>query len=561
MSEPLSKGPRFDTRGLPEGYDPRRLYEYRHATVAEKADGLEAFLYKLMPPSLVKSISFAIDPTAKFKVSPTTITPVNRTRIRATDSVLLQRKRTYRKSSGYSTQETHWNGITNCSSPYQVVVNNPDALEVVQLANQPVLPAIVKDTTRRTRLMGSEMGEFELFRANLNSPPRTIRWPSTTKRYFTGFPISDTCKRAGGVPDYMSEDWSYPSYTFSPTSAIYPLDSYNALRTSEIARNKALAQKQVVPLLLGIDPTKRDYSLLRNAIELRDLPRSILSLKDTLEKLRRVYASLPSSKRDLIFSLGQLKGNIPSEYLSFHFGWKQTYKDLVDLLNLPEKLSKKINFLLRRSGKATTFRISRDFLSSESGVPGFTYDTVSNFEWVNWTLLSQSKLERKSQVRLVVNAIFDFPPVNVPQLNTHRMYDLIGLNPRFIDVYNLTPWTWLFDWFTGCGQYLELIESINRDSKLINWGMISVVTNGKITTEFRSVVPNTAYTFLDNVQTSGNVVNIDQKHVSTLEFECHTRQDVAAVYDVKQTSVPSSLTAYQYSIIGALLAQRTGNRR
>lgn len=141
------------------------------------------------------------------------------------------------------------------------------------------------------------------------------------------------------------------------------------------------------------------------------------------------------------------------------------------------------------------------------------------------------------------------------------MYDLIGLNPRFIDVYNLTPWTWLFDWFTGCGQYLELIESINRDNKLINWGLISVVTNGKITTEFRSVVPNTAYTFLDGVQTSGSVVNIDQRHVSTLEFECRTRQDVAAVYDVKQTSVPSSLTAYQYSIIGALLAQRSEHRR
>lgn len=561
MAKDLTVGPRFDTRGLPEGYDPRRLYEYRHANVSENADGLEAFLYKLMPPSLVRSISFAIDPTARFKVSPHTITPVNRTRVRATDSVLLQRKRTYNISSGYSTQESHWMGITNCSSPYQVVVNNPDGVQVVQLANQPVLPSTIKDTTKRTRLLGSDQGELEIFRASINSPPRTIRWPSTTKNYYTGFAISDTCKRAGGTADYFGESWSYPRYTFAPTSAIYPLASYNALKASEIARNKALAQQQVVPLLLGINPLKRDYSLLRNAIELRDLPRSILSLKDTMEKLRRVYASLPSGKRDLIFSLKDLKGNIPNEYLSFHFGWKQTYKDLVDLLNLPEKLSKKLNFLLRRSGKPTTFRISRNFLSSESGVPGFIYDTVSNFEWVDWTYQSQSKIERSSEVRLVVNALFDFPPVNVPQLQSHRLRDFVGLNPRLIDVYNLTPWTWLFDWFTGIGQYVELIESINRDNNLINWGMISVVTKGELTTEFRSVVPNTAYTYLDGHQTSGSVVNIDQRHRSTLSFECHTRQDVGAVYDVKQTSIPSTLTAYQNSIIGALLAQRSSSKR
>lgn len=560
MAKNLTEGQRYDTRGLPEGYDTHKLYEYRHATVSEKANGLEAFLYKLMPPELVKSISFAIDPTAKFKVSPFVITPVNRTRQRATDSVLLQRTRQRHVTSGYSVQETHWQGVTNCSSPYLVTVNNPDNPETQVLARQPVLPSTVKDTTRRTRLLGSDQGELELFRASINSPPRTVRWPDVVHRYYTGFPISDTCKAIGGSTDYYGASWSYPSHTFAPTSAIYPLDSFNTLKAQEIAYNKALASKYVVPLLLTIDPTKRDYSLLRNAIELRDLPRSILQLQKSMENLRKVFDTFgrSSTTRDLIFDLKRSAKDIPKEYVGYHFGWRQTYNDLVDLLNLPEKVSKKINFLLRRSGKATTFRAKRSVPSRLTGVSGFTYDSISNFEFRPET---QSYLERESEIRLVVNAVFDFPPVNEPLLNRHRFYDRIGLNPRFIDVYNLTPWTWLFDWFTGCGQYLELIESVNRDNKLINWGMITVKTNGKLTTEYRSDTPSTTTIFRDNSLISQTIIDSTNRHVSTLEYECQTRQDVGSVYDVNQTSVPGSLSEYQYSILGGILSQRIGRPR
>ncbi|DAD52586.1 maturation protein [ssRNA phage SRR6960549_5] len=557
MAKDLTVGPRYDTRGLPEGYDTHKLYEYRHATVSEKANGLESFLYKLMPPSLVKSISFAIDPTARFKVSPFTITPVNRTRYRATDSVLLNRTRTKRTISGFKVQQTHWMGVTNCSSPYLVQTDNPVGTEVQQLTKQPVLPSTVKDTTRRTRLIGSDQGEFELFRASIDSPSRTVYWPDVIHRYYTGFPISDSCKAIGGSTDYYGSSWSYPSHTFAPTSAIFPLSTFNTLKSQEIAYNKALASKHVVPLLLSVDPTKRDYSLLRNAIELRDLPRSITQLRSTMENLRKVFDTFgrSSSTRDLIFDLRRTSKDIPKEYVGFHFGWRQTYKDLVELLSLPEKISKKINFLLRRSGKATTYRVKRSVPSRLTGVSGFAYDSISNFEF---SPQSESYLERMSEIRLVVNAVFDFPPVNEPLLQRHRFYDRIGLNPRFIDVYNLTPWTWLFDWFTGCGQYLELIESINRDNKLFNWGMITVKTNGKLVTEYRSRTPSTTTIFKDGSLQSQTIVDSVVRHSSTLEYECQTRQDVGAVYDVNQTRDPGSLSDYQYSIIGAILAQRIG---
>jgi hypothetical protein len=87
MAITLTRGPQVDTRGLPEGYDPHKLYEYRYDTLIKNSSGLESFLFKLMPISMVKSFAFAVDPTYQYKVSPRPITPHNRTRYRGSISV------------------------------------------------------------------------------------------------------------------------------------------------------------------------------------------------------------------------------------------------------------------------------------------------------------------------------------------------------------------------------------------------------------------------------------------------------------------------------------------
>lgn len=75
---------RKDTRGLPEGYDPHKLYEYRRDLIVDKATGLESFLYKYIPWSVIKSFAIAIDPFHQFKVAPGVITPANRVKYRQT---------------------------------------------------------------------------------------------------------------------------------------------------------------------------------------------------------------------------------------------------------------------------------------------------------------------------------------------------------------------------------------------------------------------------------------------------------------------------------------------
>lgn len=550
---------RFDTRGLPEGFDPHELYEYRIQTLSKEATGIESFLYKYIPHSLIRSFAFAIDPFAKFKVAPYSITKANRTKYRQTASVLQQRFYRRTRDADSHAQQPNWGGVSNCWSPQQFYSNVDLTPLNSQLTSQPALVDVLKDTTSRTRLWGSEQGELELFKGFIHSPPRYARYGSTVQTIYpvVGSGVDDICKAHGGTTNNISGGRDIYTHSVHPSGGLLSSTTCNALRASEIAFNKALAQKNAISMLKGWSPFNRDYSLFRNLAELRDLPSSVLSLKETLGNLRKLYASLSTSPslRKIVFDLKRTSADIPNEYLSYHFGWKQTYKDLMDLLVAPGKISKRYNFLIKRNGKPTTFRTSRVIETAEKDVPGFDYELFSG-EYGGYPY-TKSRIERVSELRLVINATFDFPPINNPYFRLNDYLDRIGVVPRVTDVYNLVPWTWLVDWFTGLGNYVECIDNINHDPSLINWGFITCSTKGRLITDFftKTDIVDSFYVFGQTappplIRTTANL------HQSVYNYECQTRNDCATILDVKTTSVPSSLTAYQKSIIGALLAQR-----
>jgi len=549
---------RFDTRGLPEGYDPHKLYEYRYDTVVKNATGFESFLYKYIPASVIKSFAFAIDPTAPFKVAPVAITPSNRTKWRQNASVLLLRKHTLTRDRQTWAQDPNYGGVSACWSPslrYQTLSQAP---QIGGLRSQDPLPDYLKDTTSRTRLLGSKQGTLEFFKGYINSPPRRIMNGDEGSTIYpqTG-PADSICLSKGGTTNNVSGGFDRYRDEQTPTGSVLPASVYNALRVSEIAYAKALCQKHAIAMMKGWSPMNRDHTLFRNIVELKDLPRGISQLQETAKSLRKLFVSLGTQPklRDSIFDLKGVAKNIPGEYLSFHFGWKQLYKDVSDLVVLPNKMAKKYNFLLSRDGKPTTFRSKREFESAETGVSGFEYD-ISGLEY--GFPFTSSRIERKSELRLVINATFDFPPINIPTFRVKSFLDRMGAVPRVTDLYNLVPWTWLVDYFTGFGNYVELIDNINHDPGLINWGMITCHTNGMLITEFNSKSNFTRnnYVFNQPGQTISTTTVVANRHTSVLNYEARARMDLATVLDVKLTSVPTSLSTYQKSIIGALLAQR-----
>jgi hypothetical protein len=551
-----------DTRGLPEGYDPHMLYEYRFQSLRNQASGLEWYLYKYIPIGLIKSFAFAIDPTAPFKVAPGVITPENRTKYRTVSSVLLARRIHHTRFQQAFAPLGNYNGVSGCHSPYVVYGTPVTSNYYVPAIEQQVLESTLKDTTSRTRLIGSTQGTLTMFKAFINSPARSASTVYTVGSSNSGIipPPNDPCiVNAGGT--YKNRDGGSDTYRSSTDGAGATLSAYHysLIKDSEIAYNVGLSQAHAIEMIKGYSPFNRDYSLFRNLAELRDIPHSISSLKSTMFDLRKAYVSLSSSPslRKIVFDLKSVAKDIPNEYLSYHFGWKQTYNDIVDLLAAPYKLSKRLNFLIARSGKPTTFRSKRNFISGGPGVSGFDYELIGDESFSDSSDGYQTRLERESELRLVINATFDFPPISSPRFRQSLWTKRLGIEPRVTDVYNLVPWTWLVDYFTGFGNYVECIDNLNHDPSLINWGVLTCVTKGKYITDFRSTSYRYNDYYADGVHTVSTSTKVRNQHTSILDYTCETRRDVATILDVNTTSEPTSLSAYQKSIIGALLAQRT----
>jgi hypothetical protein len=549
---------RIDTRGLPEGYDPHMFYEYRHRTLVEAADGIESFAYKYIPWTYLRSFAIALDPTYPFKVASHRITSENRTRYRSVASVLQKRRRITKNFNISHAQTPNYHGISACWSPTLNETITATFNGDTEITTQPALVDIVVDTTSRSRIIGSEQGTMRFFKSYINSPPRVVRQTEEYKSYLVPAPgiPSLSCSAVGGTGNTRTDSTDTKNVEFVPSAAVLFPNSVTTLRNIEYAYLESLISKNAISMFKEWSPNKRTSTLFRNIVELRDIPRSIASLQKTLGDLRSLYTSLSrGTLRQIVFDLKRTSADIPNEWLSFHFGWKQTYKDVMDLLALPEKLSKKYDFLIKRAGKPTSFKLKRNFTSAlVDGLPAFEYDSAT----MEYGVIHKTRLERETELRLVINAVFDFPPLNPVSFRSHNYLDRIGLVPRPTDLYNLVPWTWLVDWFTGLGSYVELIDNMARDETLINWGMITGKTTGRLITNRTSKVDNRVTTSVDFVGSSTVINSSTLIHESALHYECQIRKDAAAALSVKTIAEPN-LSAYQQSILGALLAQRKGS--
>jgi hypothetical protein len=284
-----------------------------------------------------------------------------------------------------------------------------------------------------------------------------------------------------------------------------------------------------------------------------------MSLRHTALDFQRSIANF--SQRDVrrfIYDAGVNVANIPREFVSFHFGWKQLYRDYVELLQVPAKITREVNRLIERKGKPTTFVATEKYPLPSKSLPGFDYF----YHERESDVVMATDVERIVEFRLVVNAIFQFPNLAVPELREKLYLQKYGVAPTATDVYNLIPWTWLVDWFTGLGDYVEAIDAINTDESTFNYGFLTGKITGKIKTTRDSQSLYGMGVFNQPPGTWGGYeYKLKFNHTSTADYELTIRKDIASAYDAKTTLKPSSLTTYQQSIISSILADKTGVRK
>lgn len=551
----LPQGTEVNKPQDPDWNKAEQLFRIRYHYAVSNAQGIERFAFRVLPYSLLRSFALTFDPTEKFRIAGGTYTAPNRTRTRTLKS-LLNSRNLIRIKSVYS-----YSHSPNASLCVWLPASESTTVTTTTTAQSPVpdYSITAKDTTKRTRTIGSDQGGFESFTYSLNSPNRRVvrseeRLDHTTSVVPCPLPSLGRSRTVDNIE-------------IGPGAAIFASSNIAALRADAISRTETMMTNKLSSLLAASLPTARRYTIARNVIELKDLPRSVQSLQRLMADLRRASELMTKSIRDKVYA-AKVPEHVPEEWLSFWFGWRQMYKDLTELLEAPEKISKEINFLMSRRGKPTTIRRSlKAFAGDESTTPTWTYNptTVSGTGWSETQIANATRHTREHELRIVLNLIFDFPTVGVPKFRKDLFIRKMGFIPTAADAYNLVPWTWLVDWFTGLGNYVDIVDNINNDPSLINWGVVTGITTGKIITDHTTSFNNVSVTAFrigsGPVDLTTVTTPVVKTHSSVLSYKAIVRKDITGTFGVRSTLKPESMTPYQQSIVGAIIASRNGIKK
>jgi hypothetical protein len=225
-------------------------------------------------------------------------------------------------------------------------------------------------------------------------------------------------------------------------------------------------------------PRSRKVSLAYNLGELKDLP---MMYRKTVELYHLQLKNLDLRKAG-------------DQYLNWKFGWEQTLRGVQEMLELPTTIAKHVNYLISRKGLPTTFRATRKGIEGASSIPTFNQNAGTGE-----TIVRNASIGRRSfECRVALNFTLDFPNVAIPVLRENLLTQKWGKIIKPADVYNLVPWSWLADWFSGLGEYIELIDTIRGDESLFNYGYFTYCSKGEYTNSFTVRTTNT-----ENVVTNG----------------------------------------------------------
>nr|UOL49018.1 MAG: putative maturation protein [Leviviridae sp.] len=217
----------------------------------------------------------------------------------------------------------------------------------------------------------------------------------------------------------------------------------------------------VTQALARANPNRPEVSIWQFLGELRDAPKMIFQIGDILRRValaqRKKKAFVPTAR------------DVASGYLGWTFGWDPLIKDLGKLFDFSEAVDNRIKELnalrsgdLRRTITVFDTRFDEDwdigYMSPlyQSNARGVLRSTIAAKKWVRIrykpTALTLSQLggDLRDRARSLV----------------------FGHQGHIVDVWNLIPWTWLLDWFSTTGDFLEA----NRNHLGVQVDDIAVMT-------------------------------------------------------------------------------------
>lgn len=505
--------------------DPKNWAFYNRSAVrAAKRAKKTRLMKEIFGYDLCRSDFLAFDPFHDFGISPHYITPRNRKVVKVASSGY---PRVLVRESYATTYDTPLYAAApgiNRRHPFQLI-SQTQSKTTLSRPNQARIVGFIDDTTKRTRGSLSHLGEAEMFLPKIHVP-------------ISSYPYRYLESETAGTDGYGN-----PYHTLQRTNRVTrgrvarilqsTVDSYLNLERAEFA---SWAEPMGIELLPKAIPSERKFSLIREIAELKDLP---MLLKTSVDNVRNLATN----------------GTFDpfSQYLSQEFGWDPLVRAVVDMMSLPDKIAKRVNYLISRIGMDTTFRSKKRTTSVISGATGFTFDPLIDEEHISAPTHSAFRI---SEWRLMTSYGVRFPTLELPTLRSKIKAQLWGARFRPDDFYNLVPWTWLIDWFGGLGDYIEAVSAVSDDTSLANYGFLTYDTRGFVYSNVQGKLSETRSTRFDlgPIVTTNSIVTTN--HTAVLKYKYLRRIDVSSISELKRTWVFEDLSDFQASILAAITFAR-----
>jgi hypothetical protein len=318
-----------------------------------------------------------------------------------------------------------------------------------------------------------------------------------------------------------------------------------------------LLNEKIFDVLPSALANRRVFDTARNITELKDLPATVASVKSLRDLCRKLSTDPAATIRTLDKEIGNL-------YLSWKFGVESTVSAVESMMRIPEKAAKKLNYLIRRSGKISSGKSRRIYKNVSPPdaipIPSFTYALPS------WAEIVSQETTRSYDVeyRVAVNQSINFPKLAVPSYSDSNYRKILGLNLTPGDIYHLLPWTWLIDWFSSVGKYVDILQAMHADDQLINYGFATVIitetVNHKCIVKVTSAEGSEYTPIGETVPVSLSYSSSEQLHTfqRTWVRTFRRRVEISTLEGVITFGIfQKGLSDFQTKILAALFAQRS----
>ena len=497
--------------------DPSDIYSTRARQNSAMSKGVERLAYRIFGSDKIGSFALALDPFSQFAVDPRLRSDKRRKRILS--HVDLDRSRKYNYTS--KTMNKYRSRGT-----FKFFENTYTSGSLLSYTAASLLPDFCIDTTDRTRNLWETGGPLELFKN------RYVYDPFRVTLVRNGYNTVDT---VGGLA--WTKTRKSKSYVTTGPFARLTNTSMTTLLNYERS-NADVRLNEYAPKMLNRSlPTIPRFDLFRSIAELKDLP-SLRSLVD-----------IPLRLRNRVFQLSDIGDAI----LAKEFGIDPLISDIRTMLDLPQTVAKRVNFLIAQNGKETTYRNRIVFDDPLTSFPSFS---VGDMKEPLSAVVSNDTLHRREvEIRSAVKAVVEFPNIELPEFKEQLFDDLLGTRPTFRALYELTPWSWLIDWFSGLDDYIGLIESINKDESLINEGWLTYKSNCTLSNIYTQEHTTTSTTRHNN----GTQTVQTQKPVTVQQTDyryTYTKRISYSDIGVSTVAGFQNLSDFQSLILSALVLQR-----